>query len=394
MLQPIWGDIAIPFTLLLAWLLGELGRRTLGISRITSYGLVGIVIAIVLRISKSFFQVDDLWSLTLLAQIAFGLLLFELGYRVNLGWPRHNPWLALSAVAEATATFIAVFFVTRFFAFDVVSSLLLAALITATSPLTILPVVNELRSSGQVTERTLHLSAINCVLAIVAFNAIVGYRVLESAGTLFNAVWNSFIVLLVSAGLGMLFGVVLPRLLRLAHADEKQSTVAFALGITALTLVTHSLHFSPILATLTFGLTARHHRDVRHQAQPNFGSLGDMLIIVLFVHIGSRLQPESFMSGLLLAAVLLVTRYAAKSLVMLLFASVSGLSLRKALLTGVALLPTASFGILLLELAAQQGLEFSGAFAVMGGLLLIVDILSPMVLRYTLIAAGETGKGA
>lgn len=392
MLQPIWGDIAIPFTLLIAWLLGEVGQRWLALPRITSYGMIGIAIAVIMQISKTLFHVDDLWSLTLLAQIAFGLLLFELGYRINLSWLHRNPWLTLTALLESLLTFIAVFYVAKLFELPPVPALLLASLSTATSPLTILPVINELRSAGQVTERTLHLSAINCVFAIVCFNAVVGYWVLSSAGDTFSAVWNSFIVLFVSAGLGVLFGAALPRLLDLAHATDRQSTVAFALSVTGLILVTHSLHFSPVLATLIFGVMARHYRNVRHQTQPNFGILGDLLVIVLFAHIGSRLQIDTLLDGALLAGAVLLTRYLIKSASILAFARLSGLSLRKGALTGLALIPMASFGILLLELAAQRGLLFSDTLATMGGCLLIADLISPIILRRTLMAAGEIPK--
>jgi len=392
MLQPIWGDLAIPFTLLIAWLLGEVGQRWLALPRISSYGIAGIAIAVIMSVSKNLFPVEDLWNLTLLAQIAFGLLLFEFGYRINLGWLRHNPWLTVSALVESSATFIAVVYVTQLFDLKPVPALLLASLTTATSPLTILPVINELRSAGQVTERTLHLSAISCVFAIIAFNAVVGYWVLANAGDTFQAVWNSLIVVFVSAGLGVLFGVILPRLLDLAHTNERQSTVAFALAVTGLILVTHSLHFSPVLATLVFGLMARHHRNVRHQTQPNFGVLGDVLAIVLFVHIGSRLQIELLPMGALLAGVILIVRYVVKSASILAFAQLSGLSLKKGVLTGFALLPTASFGILLLELSAQPGLMASETLIATGGVLLLVDLISPVILRRALMIAGEVPK--
>lgn len=389
MLQPIWGDLAIPFTLLIAWLLGELGQRWLALPRFTSYGLIGVAIAVMVRISQSLFPVEDLWSLTLLAQIAFGLLLFELGYRISLNWLQHNPWLTLSAIAEATVSFVAVYYVGHFFNVSAVPALLIAALAAATSPLTILPVFNALKSSGQITERTLHIAAINCVFAIVAFNTVLGYWVLSSAGDTFQAIWNSLVVLFVSTGLGVLFGVVLPRLLTLTDTNEKQGTVAFALAVIVLILITHSLHFSPILATLVFGLIARHYRNVRHQAQPNFGALGDLLVIVLFVHIGSRLKIESLLPGMLFALAILLARYLSKSACMLAFARLSGLSLKKAVLTGFALMPMASFGILLLELATQRGLNFPETFSAMCGVLLILDLLSPIVLRRLLMIGGE-----
>ena len=47
------------------------------------------------------------------------------------------------------------------------AALLLASLAMSTSPAAIVRVVNEQRSSGQVTERVLHLTAVNCVLAVL-----------------------------------------------------------------------------------------------------------------------------------------------------------------------------------------------------------------------------------
>jgi Kef-type K+ transport system membrane component KefB len=215
---------------------------------------------------------------------------------------------------------------------------------------------------------------------------------LSSAGNTFEAAWNSLIVVFVSAGLGVLFGVILPRLLSLADADDKYSSVAFALAVAALILITHSLHFSPVLATLVFGLMARHHRNVRHQAQPNFGVLSDLMGIVLFVHIGSRLQPDTLASGAILAIAILMARFVVKTFSVLLFSRLSGLSFRKGLLTSLALTPMASFAILLLELSAQRGLDFPNTFATMCGLLLLFDLISPIILRRTLLWAGEATK--
>ena len=39
----------------------------------------------------------------LLADVAFGLILFELGYRINLRWLRTNPWFGVAGLAEAAA---------------------------------------------------------------------------------------------------------------------------------------------------------------------------------------------------------------------------------------------------------------------------------------------------
>ena len=113
-------------------------------------------------------------SVTLLADFAFGLL-FEFGYGINLRWLTANHWIGVTGVLEAAATFGAVYALAIGFGTPIVASLLLASLAMSTSPATIMRVVSEERSSGQVTERVMHLTAVNCVLAVFVFKAIVGY---------------------------------------------------------------------------------------------------------------------------------------------------------------------------------------------------------------------------
>ena len=82
-------------------------------------------------------------------------------------------------------TFVAVFLIARAFGVAGINALMLASLAMATSPATMVRVINEQRSSGQVTERALHLCALNCVLAVFAFNASVGlwiFRTSEDVG--------------------------------------------------------------------------------------------------------------------------------------------------------------------------------------------------------------------
>mgnify|MGYP003551192170 FL=1 len=130
-------EIAWPFALVLAWVAGELGQRWLTLPRISSYGIVGFLLAAgqagVLPEVRG-------GSMALLADVAFGLILFELGYRINLGWLRVNPWLAVTSVVEAGGCFVAVFFIAQAFSVGPVPALLLAALSMSTSPAAVLRV--------------------------------------------------------------------------------------------------------------------------------------------------------------------------------------------------------------------------------------------------------------
>src|SRR5690606_26763282 len=111
-------------------------------------------------------------------------------------------------------TFAAVYAVAAWFNVPTLAALLLASLSMVSSPAGIMRVVNEQGSSGQVTERLMHQSAIDSVLTVFAFKMIVGLGVFQVSGSLLDAAWNSLAVLLVSAAVGAAFGVAVPALLR------------------------------------------------------------------------------------------------------------------------------------------------------------------------------------
>lgn len=387
--EPLLRDIAWPLALAVAWVAGELGQRWLRLPRISSYGIVGFALA---ASQGGFLPNPAAGPVGLLADVAFGLILFELGYRINMGWLRANPWLGVSSVAEAAATFVAVFFVCKAFAVPLVPALLLSSLAMATSPAGVVRVANELRCSGQATERSLHLSAFNCVLAVVVFKFVVGYWVLAGSGGIFQAIWSSVVVLAVSAGLGALFGVTVPGLLRMLGGLERNATAVFALAVLLLIAVTHAFRFSPLLAALAFGLVARHRRLVLSQAQRNFGALGDLLTLLLFVFVAATLDWRQVVAGFPMAMAVVGVRLAAKMAGSTLFAHLSGISWRKGLFAGLALTPLSVFAILLGEQTRHLGLALMDEVAALAAIVLVLGVVGPLATHWALVWAGEAPR--
>jgi Kef-type K+ transport system membrane component KefB len=383
----VLSGLAWPAVLALAWIGGETGHRWLGLPRISGYGIVGFL----LGASQGGWLPDPRGSdAALLADIAFGLILFELGYRINLRWLGANPWLGVTGAVEAAGSFAAVYAVAAAFGLPSVPALLIAALAMSTSPAAVLRVANELRSSGQVTERMLHLSALNCVLAVLAFKAVLGYWILSETGGLFDAIWNGFVVVAVSAGLGALFGVAVPALLRGLGGFERSATVAFALAVLVLTATTQALKFSPMLAALAFGIVARHRRVGLSQAQRNFGALGDLLTVLLFVFVVAGLDWKLVVAGLPLALAIVGARMAAKTATTTVFAGLGGVSWRKGFLTGVALTPLSVFALLLVDQTRHLHLDRLDDIAGVGALVLLLEVLGPLLTQWALVRAGET----
>jgi len=261
--------LAWPLGLSLAWMAGELLYRWANVPRIAVYGLCGFVFG---NLSTGYLPPAQADNFMMLANLGFGLMLFEVGYRINLRWLRANPWLLITSVLEAGLTWAAVYAVARFCGVAALPASLLAALAMASSPAGLLRIVNEQGGGGQVTERAMHLTALNCVLAVFVFNVTVGFGVFQTSGDVVHASWTGLVVLAASSGLGALLGFLIPVWQRIAGHPRTNATLTFAVAVFLLVAITHVLKLSPVLAALTFGVVARHRRITLSPAQRNFGA--------------------------------------------------------------------------------------------------------------------------
>ena len=380
-------SMAWPLVLLVAWYAGERLHERFNLPRVSSYVAVGLAFSLV-----------DLPGLTaavpglpFLANVALSLILFELGYRIHLRWFRHNPWMLALGLFESVLTFAAVYVVCGFFAMATDTRLIVASLCVSASPAGIVRVANEMRSAGQVTERVLHLCAINCLLAVLALKLVVGYWHLATSGDLVMAVFGSVHVLLTSVAVGALLGVGVPALLRSQRIQERDVTMVFALAVLLLTTMSYGLKLSPLLAALTFGIVARERRVHLTNAQRGFGTAGDLLTLFLFVYIAALLDWSELHMGVLLGLALIATRMLTKILCNVAAARLSGSTERKGLLTGLALTPMSAFAILLLEQSRLYGFEPARqVLTALAFMMLLQELLGPLVTQRALQAARET----
>lgn len=378
-------QLAWPLALVLSWMVGDLAHRWTGIPRISIYGLAGFLAGnLALKVQG---PIDHSTYLPL-ASLAFGLILFELGYRINLRWLRANPWILAISLLESGATFVAVWLAARAFGAPPIGSGLLAALAMATSPAGLLRVLNEEGAAGQVSERAMHLAALNCVLAVFVFNVIVAVKVFETSGDLLHAAGATLLVLGVSGLLGATAGILVPLWLR--SFGGRNATLTFALAVLLVVAVTHVLKLSPVFAALCFGLAARHKRSALGVAQRNFGALGDLLSVLLFVFASSTLSWEHVRTGLLLGLLLVVVRLVVKVGVCAALARPSGVSVRKGALAGLALAPQAVFAVLMIEQTRHLGVDFNYSLPPLVAMALIMQVAGPLLTQRALIWAEET----
>lgn len=385
-LNALLAEIAWPIAILIAWFCGEYAYHRIKLPRISTYTLIGFILA-----ASQTGLLPDTQSATLLllAHIAFGLILFECGYHINLAWLRTNPWIGVTSLTESALTFTVVYFILTCLKQPTSIALLLAALSIATSPATIIRIMKEQRSSGQVTERVLHLSALNCVCAVFVFKIVVGIVVFQTSGSLWGATYHSLIVVCASVLAGILSGLLISTLLWLIKHTNHDSTLAFGITLICLVVLTHSLKLSPILAALTFGLSARHCRIILSPSQPGFGILADLLSVLLFVFVAATFEWRQVVAGIGLGLVIIALRQLSKMAGICLFAHISGISWRKGVLIGMATTPLSVFVILVIAQTCYLGIEFIDQLAPLTAAALILEVCSPILIQLALRWAGE-----
>lgn len=391
--MPDYSDLGLqlawPLAMTLAWMAGELFYRWTALPRIAVYGLAGFVFG---NLAAGYLPPSEAKNFMLLANLGFGLILFELGYRINLRWLRNNPWIVATSLLEAACTFAAVYLVAHLCGMDRLPAALTASLAMSSSPAGLLRVLNEQGAAGQVTERAMHLTALNCVMAVFTFNIVVGIGVFQTSGDIAHAAGSSLLVLAASAGMGALFGALVPLWLRLIDAS-REGTLAFALAVVLLVAITSVLPLSPVLAALTFGLVARHRRISLSPAQRNFGVLGDLLTVLMFFFVATKVQVEHVSGGLALGLLLVLVRAVVKVAVCTLFARVSGISARKGALSGLALTPMAVFAIILMEQTRWIGVDLFDSLAPLAAVMLLLDVAGPILTQRAVVWANETRTG-
>ena len=321
-----------------AALAGEWVRHHLGLPRITAYPVVGMLAAAIA--GDRLVAAHGDWLRTGL-DVALAILLFEMGSRVDLRWLRHNRWLLVTSLLESLAAFGAVFFVSRYLGLATAPAVLLAAIGMATSPAVVMRVVAECNAQGQVSTRLLVLSALNTIYAVVAIHLATGALHQRYSGDWVLAIAHPLYLLGAGLLVGKLLAVAVSSLHRwLALRDEYASIVLLGLVLMTIGLI-EALRLPVTLCMLFAGIVLRNGERRAWVFPQHFGSVGGVLVVMLFLVVGMQIKLEHLMTGGGLALLLIGARSLAKLCGVLLLARPAGVSWRQGLLLGLALAPAA-----------------------------------------------------
>lgn len=384
------GAGSVPWTALLliaAALAGEAAERWLRLPRLIGWIAVGAVAG---PHAAGVISADALSALGPILQVAAGVVLFQLGQRVDPAWLGRNPWLLATSALEAAAAFLGVYAVLLLLGAPALTAAVAAALGMSTAPAVVLTLARELRAQGQVTERMLLLAALNSIYAVVAVHALLGGVAGEHHAGWRAALLDPLYTVLGSAALAAAFAFVTLGLVRLlGHRDEAQFVCVLGFVVLAV-WVAGALKLSLVLALLAYGTLTRLFDRRRLFVSLAFGRIGTILLILLFAITAAGIDLALVPAGAAAALALIAARAAGKALGVLALGPVSGLPLRKAALLSLALTPMSAVAVILVQETAGRYPSFDASLApVAVAAVVILELLGPLAARFALVRAAE-----
>lgn len=390
---PSWPLLVSPalwfaLALVIAVLTGEVLARQIRLPRIVSYTGTGLLLG-----HAGFDLIMELpareWRLVV--DLALGVLLFELGSKVNLRWLRANMWITATSLLEALLTFFAIFSLMIWFETKPAIAAVTASIAIITSPAIIMRTTAEYRTRGQVTDRLLLMTAMNCMYAIICHKLALAFMYEATGFNLVHTILQPVYLIGGSVLFGWLFGLVFDFIhLHLGQHEETFSFILFGMIATA-TILASAMKLSPVLVLLGAGLIMRYRRRHPRNFPPHFGSAGAVLVILMFIANGLAANLDGFGINLSLIALFILVRAAAKLLPLLLLSGFSGLSLYQAGALGIALNPMSGVALLMtLDTAALFPAFGAGPGLMLMSSIVILELAGPILVQNALRKAGET----
>ena len=331
-----------------------------------------------------------------LAEFSLGLIVFDLGRRLDLQWARHDRWLLPMGIAETALSFVAMFGLLHFAGgIDTLEAAVAAMVGTATAPAVVLLVTNELKAEGPVTRRMLWHVALNNVIATLGVTLLLPFVEARASGATWNPVARALWLIAGSFLLGYAAFLLMTMLARWLGKSPVPQFV-LAVGVIVATVGAAQVgRLSVLLALLVLGACTRN-LDRRHRLiDVEFGRAAQLFFVALFVLTGATLRPDQLGAVAWIGLALVVARSLGKTVALYALAWPAHVSLRQAGTLALSLTPMAGLAIGMTQPIYDVAPEFGARLAaVVASGIAILHLLGPIATRHALIRAGEGEPGA
>jgi Kef-type K+ transport system membrane component KefB len=374
--------------LLVAGMLGGEAARMLRLPRIIGYVIIGFALAPIARALELGPLLDEA---RFFVDIALGLVLFDLGRRMDLAWLKRDWTLAATGFAESLAAAGLVFAALLAFGFAPVQAALAGAIAMATSPAVVLLVAQDARAEGQVTERAFTLVALNSLVASVIVTMLTASVHYEMRLDLDTAVLHPLYLFVGSLAIGGALAALARGVAGLVERSPDLHFTLLAGLVVAAVGLAQSAKVSVILTLLALGLFARNQGRGHDLLAVDLGRASRLFYVVLFVITGASLPLEALGTAGLAGLAFALARAAGKFAGVLVFAPIGGLRLRQAAGLAAALMPMSSLALLLQHDVSRLYPSFGQDLAaVVLAAVIVMELVGPLAVQWGLRLAGES----
>ena len=268
-----------------------------------------------------------------------------------------------------------------------------AVLAIPSSPAVAGRVAQEIGAEGQVTQRMTALTALNTLYGVLALVVLKGWIETDRAPDMALAaqavVFSFFGALVLAVLLAWSASWVTRR-----YDLRQEGPMLLMLGLVLVAVSTARwLGISTLLVPLLAGLLLRNWSERAWSWPRHFGTAGGLLVLLLFVLVGSAWTPQLLLAGGVAALVLLVARGAAKTVVVCLLSRWSHSSIRKGVALSMTLTPLSATALVMLSELHRADATFGTEIApIVLSAVAVVEILGPLAVLVALRSAGEVAQ--
>ena len=390
----------LSITLLAGFVFGKLAELA-KVPEITGYIIAGVFLGpSILNV----LNVEALSSFDVITNFVLGIIAYQIGTELWMPKVRKSGKSIVTITSvQAIATALIVFAVIYLIDGRLWLALTLSAIATATAPAPIMVIVKKLRAKGPVTNTVIPVVGIDDMFGVIIFGLFTSIAVAtigNEALSLHNAVIEPIIEVLLSVGVGSVFGLILGFISkffihRLPKKEKYIAYLVFSLSSVLLAVfIAHTYHLSMILTPMMIGmvftnLVKKEPFEIQGAALSNFSG---PLIIIFFTLAGAQLSLSVLKSAGLIALLYIVLRTIGK-----IGGAYVGATLAKSPkvvrnATGFCLLPQG--GVEIGMLVAVSSIFPSGEAIfiktiVLAGILFF-EIVGPIIFKFTLEKVGES----
>lgn len=360
------------------------------IPRVLAFVLVGLFLGSAGVISPTL--LDKLYPIV---EVALGFIGFAIGSELNIKeLIKGSKKLFVILMLQAMGAFILVTFFMNVIFGNIYVALIFGAIATTTAPAATLEVIRECKAKGDLTQMLLCIIALDDILALILFNFVINYASP-------NMIWQlttliaPLLEIAFSLLLGCVLGFIFAKAIELFKDETEWAILTFA-GVLLCTSIANILHLSSILSAMMFGLTMSNMLSMNTKTfEARFEVVLLPLFIGFFVLTGAHLNVLLLINVAVLVVIFVCVRAIGK-----VFGAYGGARLVNESKTiknylGISLLSQAGVALGLAYIANKQltmiGEPMIGLliFNVITGAVLVMELIGPLCVKYSLKKANE-----